>query len=273
MTPLISNARVLAVDVPNRRLTVELPSRQVVTVRMLHHGPADGVRVNHPAMPGRYTDGLVVFPVGDNRNGFWIGSIFMSQMDALTTNDDQFLEYNSHWSGAYELLDGEGRWTKSLPDGTYIQISDTTAKPATYRHTVDENQNQQLTLFPDSERVPNPPGPRHLYVHHASGTTVDIDPSGDVIVNGASGATCTLSFNNGTVVIDKNGAVDVNAAAGQHLNVSAGNAATQYTLVRTDLFVAAFNAHVHKDGANTTTPPVVQLTAANVESTMTNVSE
>jgi hypothetical protein len=329
MTPTISDARVLAVDVQNRRLTVELPSRQIVVVRMLIHGPADGVRVNHPAMPGRFTDGLVLFPVNDNRNGFWIGSVYKSQTDALTTNDDPFLEYNSHWSGAYEWMDGQGRWTKSFPDGTYIQVSDSTTKPTTYRHTVDTDQNQQLTQFTDSDRVPKPPSPRHLFIKHASGTTQDTDPKGNLTVTGAKGATCTLTFggatvvidqdgnivataaaghkveltanggtfqidkdgnilgnaaaghkveltaNGGTFQIDQNGGINVLASSGQHLNVSAGGGAVQYTLVRTDLLVASFNAHIHSNGnaGGNTGAPVTKLTAGSIQSAMANVSE
>lgn len=300
MTPTISNARVLAVDVANRRLTVSLPSRQIVVVRMLIHGPADGVRVVHTAMPGRFTEGLVVFPAGDNRNGIWIGAIYASQMDALTTNEDPFLEYNSHWSGAFEMMDGKGQWTKSFPDGTYVQVGDNTAKPATFRHTVDTRQNQQLTPFTDAERVPNPPSPRHVYVNHPSGTTQEIDPKGDVTVNGAPGARCTLKFNGAQIVLDErgsifgvaasgqqidlsanggsiqiapDGAINVNAAAGKHLNVSAGGAGVAFTLVRTDLLVAAYNGHVHPVGGGNTGPPVAQLTPATVQSTMTNVSE
>lgn len=302
MTPTISDARVLAVDVQNRRLTVELPSRQIVVVRMLIHGPADGVRVNHPAMPGRFTDGLVLFPVNDNRNGFWIGSVYKSQTDALTTNDDPFLEYNSHWSGAYEWMDGKGQWTKSFPDGTYIQVSDSTTKPTTYRHTVDKDQNQQLTQFTDSDRVPTPPSPRHLFIKHASGTTQDTDPKGNLTVTGAKGATCTLTFggatvvidqdgnivataaaghkveltaNGGTFQIDQNGGINVLASSGQHLNVSAGGGAVQYTLVRTDLLVASFNSHIHSNGnaGGNTGAPVTKLTAGSIQSAMANVSE
>jgi hypothetical protein len=302
MTPVLTNARVLAVDVKNRRLTVDLPSRQVVVVRMLIHGPADGVRVTHPAMPGRFTEGLVVFPAGDNRNGIWLGSIYSSQMDALTTDTDEFLEYSSHWSGAYEMLDGQGRWTKSFPDGTYIQVSDGTAKPPTYRHTVDAQQNQQLTPFTDQQRVPSPPSARHIFIKHASGTTQHTDPQGNLTVTGAEGATCTLAFGGATVIIDKDGnisasaasgqqvilnanggsvqidqhgAINVNAAGGQHLNVSAGGGGVQYTLVRTDLLVAAFNNHIHTNGNNgaDTGTPVTKLGAGDVQSTMAIMSE
>lgn len=302
MTSVLTSARVLAVDVPNRRLIVDLPSRQIVVVRMLIHGPADGLRVSHPAMPGRYTQGLVVFPSGDNRNGVWIGSLYMSQLDALSTDTDQFLEYNSHWSGSYEMLDGEGRWTKWFPDGTYLQVSDTTQAPPTFRHTVDGQQNQQLTQISDAERVPNPPSPRHIYVKHASGTTQHTDPQGNLTITGAKGATCTLTFGGATVVIDKdgnifataasgkiiqananggsaeidaNGAININAASGQHLNVSAGGGAVQFTLVRTDLLVSMFNGHIHSNGnqGQDTGAPVNKIVASQIQSTMANVSE
>lgn len=281
---------------------MDLPSRQIVTVQMLIHGPADGVRISHPAMPGRYTHGIVIFPAGDSINGFWIGAFNSSQEDALTTDTDQFMEYNSHWSGAWELLDQEGKWTKSFPDGTYIQSSDVTDKPTTYVHTVDAQQNQQLTEFTESQRVPSPPLPRHLYIHHAAGTDQDIDPSGNVVMNGAPGASLTLNFNGGTVTIDahgsitaaaasgqqveltanggflqinQSGAINGNAAPGQHMNFSAGGSATSFTLVRSDLLSQWLAGHTHTNGngGGNTGTPVQSIEPSTVQSTMANVSE
>ena len=131
-TPLISNARVVAVDVAHRRLTVTLPSTQTVSVRMGLHGPADGLRVNHPAMPGRGTEGIVLFPFGDNRNGVWICSLYVQQMDALTSDTDQFLEYNSHRSGHWRMLDGQGNFTESFADGSSLVVGCGAARSATY---------------------------------------------------------------------------------------------------------------------------------------------
>ena len=269
---------------------------------MGYHGPADAVRVSHRPMPGRGTWGLIAFPDGkDNRNGVWVCATYPAFVDALTTDTDQFMDYESHWSGAYEVMDQEGRWTKSFPDGTYIQVSDSTTKPTMYRHTVDGSENQQLTAFSDSERVPNPPSPRHFYISHPSGTTAHINPKGTTTVNGAPGATCTVNFNNATIVIDstgniictaasgqqfqanannghitidKNGAIWGDAAPGQHMRFSAGGAASPYTLIRTDLFLAAFNSHTHTDShGDTVNPPVKQLVPGDVQSIMTDVSE
>lgn len=302
MTPAITSARVLAVDIPSRRLVVELPSRQVVKVRMLHHGPADGLRVSHSAMPGRFTYGLVIFPGGDNRSGFWVGSFYGAQEDALATDTDQFLEYNSHWSGAYEVLDGEGRWTKAFPDGTFIQVSDSTTKPTLYRHTVDQSQNQQLTEFTDAERVKSKPSPRNVVIDHPSGTTHVIDTNGNVLVTGGQNSKCTLSFGGGTVTIDnkgnitataasgaevyltanggflqidQNGAINGNAASGQHMNFSAGDGATSFTLVRSDLLTNWLLNHTHLNGNNggNTGVPVQAINPGLIQSTMANVSE
>lgn len=302
MYPAIQECQVVAVNPKLRRLTVVTPSLQMVEVRAGYHGPADGVRVSHKALPGLGSWGLVAFPYGFNINGVWLCGTYPGFLDANTTDTDPFMEYDAHWSGAYELMDQTGQWLKSFPDGTFVQLATSTAKMPTYRHIVDENQNQQLELFKDSDRIPNPPSPRYLYINHASGTTAEVDPSGNTTVNGAKSATCTVQFNKSTVVIDgsgnitvtgasgaqikltanaayvtidKNGGIEANAAAGQNLKVSSGGAAASYTLVRTDLFLAAFNGHVHGNGhggANTTAP-VTALTAGNVQSTMTDVSE
>lgn len=273
MTPLISNARVLAVDPKNRQLVVALPSQQVVSVRMAVHGPADGVRVSHAAMPGRFTEGIVVFPFGDNRNGVWLASIYAAQDDAYTTETDQFAEYNSHWSGYYDYLDGNGQSLVSFPDGTYLLVSGSTAKPSFYRHIVDDQQNRQLEQFTDSQRVPNPPSARHTYLHHASGTFVDIDPSGNLTVSGASGAQIELKTNNGYVLIDNSGVVTVNSASGK-VNLSVGGASDQYTLVRTDLLVSWLSSHTHSNGNNgsPTGTPIQTITNSTIQSNVPEVS-
>jgi phage baseplate assembly protein gpV len=220
-TPTISNARVIAVDVPQRRLTVTLPSGQLVSVRMGIHGPADGLRVKHDAMPGRGTEGVVLFPGGDNRNGIWICSIYAQQMDALTTSTDQFLEYNSHWSGHFHLLDGQGNFTESFADGTFLQIGTTTAPPATYRNVVNAQQQRTATEITAAERVPNPPTPFNLTLRHATGTVVSIDPSGNPSITGAAGTAMTFTFGSTKMVIDANG-VHITGELDATGNVTAG---------------------------------------------------
>jgi phage baseplate assembly protein gpV len=218
---MISNARVIAVDVPERRLTVTLPSGQLVSVRMGIHGPADGLRVSHPAMPGRGTEGVVLFPAGDNRNGIWICSIYAQQMDALTTTTDQFLEYNSHWSGHYHLLDGQGNFTESFADGSFLQIGTTTAPPVTYRNVVNSQQQRTAVPVTAAQRVPNPPKPFNLTLRHATGTVVSIDPSGNPSITGAAGTAMTFTFGSTKMVIDANG-VHITGELDATGNITAG---------------------------------------------------
>lgn len=301
--PFLMEGRVVAVDVPNRRLVMDFPSAQLTGIgcKMLYTGPADAMRVSHKAMPGRGTWGLVAFPYGNAINGIWLGAHYPSFLDALSTNTDPFMDYDAHWSGAYEVMDKDGKWTKSFPDGTYIQSSDSTAKPTMYRHTVDSQQNQNLVEFKDTDRVPNPPSARHLFTHHASGTEIDIDPTGNVTITGATGATSTVTFgkatlvvdkngniyataaggsqvqltaNQGTLTVDQNGGIYGNAAPGQKVRLASGGSATTYTLVRTDLLVAAFNAHTHPDAqGGVTGTPTAPISDGTVQSIIANVSE
>lgn len=237
-TPSLSNARVLSVDVPSRRLTVSLPSTQIVVVQMGIHGPADGLRVSHPAMPGRGTFGLVAFPAGDNRNGIWICSIYSSQLDALTSDNDQFLEYNSHWSGHFDMLDQFGNYTQSFADGSYIQVGSGTTRPDTFRHTVDPQQNQQLTPLTQAERVPNPPPAFHATLNHSSGTIIAVDPQGNTTATGAPNATLTVSFGGSTLLMDASGnttlttgTFKVNGAVVATGDVTAGSGARNISLL------------------------------------------
>lgn len=224
MFPSFQECQVFSVDPNKRRVTVLTASGQQVEVRMGYPGPADAVRVAHHALPGRGSWGLCAFPYGDNRVGIWVCGTYPHLEDALTTETDPFMEYNSHWSGAYEMMDQSGQWIKSFPDGTFLQVSGSATKPKMYRHTVDQDQVQQLTEFTDSQRVPNKPNPRYLYLSHASGTTAQIDPKGNTSVTGAKDATFTITFNSATIVIDSNGSITATAANGQQFQANANNA-------------------------------------------------
>lgn len=167
---------------------------------------------------------MVLFPGGDNRNGFWIGSVYAQAMDALTTDTDQFLEYDSHWSGHYHLLDGGGNYTESFADGSFIQVGSGTTVPATSRHTVDGKQFRQVTPITQAERVPNPPKPFNITMRHISGTEAAIDPIGNTVVSGAAGASLTMKFGGTQASIDKTGNTVVSGAAGAALTVVFGGA-------------------------------------------------
>lgn len=290
MTPLISNARVISVDVPSRRLWVTLPSTQIVQVRTTFPGAADGLRVNHKALPGRGTEGLVLFPGGDNRNGFWIASIYAQAMDALTTQNDPYLEYDSHWSGHYRILDKNGNLTESHADGSFLQVGSGTAPPPTSRHTVDAKQVRQVTPLAQAQRVPNPPPPFNFTLRHITGTVALIDTAGNVVVSGAPAASSTHTFGGTTLHIDPSGNVNLAGASGASLTVTFGGATvnidssgnvsiTAPTSVKiggpgetlhpllTSLAAAVYNSHNH--GSNGAAAPTQQMTGGDQTTILT----
>jgi hypothetical protein len=248
ITPLIARARVVAVDVPSRRLMVSLPSTQIVIVQTGYHGQADGLRISHKALPIRGTEGLVVFPSGDNRNGVWLMSIYVQQVNALTTQTDANMEYDAHWSGFWRLLDGSGNLTNQFPDGTFIQIGSGTTPPATTRNIVNAKQEQEQTPVEMSDRVAKPPSPFNVTVKHATGTTLNVAPNGDVSVSGGAGNKMTMTFGGTVVTIDSQG-LHVNNSITAQGNITAGSGTNDSVTLQ---------LHTHKEngtGGGTTNPP------------------
>ncbi len=212
--PPLVHAQVMAHDPPfGVRVQLSNGMQLGQTVRVLQQGAADARRVNQMPLPGLGTWGLIAMPYGNPLNAVWMGSYY-SQNQAAYTSDatDPFVEYRSHFSGEYELLTGDGEWCRSFPDGTFLIASGSAVKPVTYRYDVDATQTQNRVEFPDSERNPNPPSPRYLYLSHASGTTVEIDPAGNTTVHGATGSVLTLTFGGTVLTINGSGNVDINAA-------------------------------------------------------------
>jgi hypothetical protein len=246
MVPILTQAVVIGQDPATGGLNVAFPSGQMAAypVKFGFHGPADGVRVNHPAMPGRGTWGIVAFPGGDDRAGVWISSVYNAMDDARTTNTDAFLEYNSHQSGYYETLDKTGQKVIAFPDGTNIVVGNDTAKPTTYRHVVDDKQFAKLQAFPDAERVPTPPSPFAVNIRVASGVHISIDPTGVVLVDVGSG----------NAVLEMHPSGTINLLAATRINIG-GLAETLYRLID-ERAIAIFNGHTHSDpqGGNTGPP-------------------
>jgi hypothetical protein len=214
--PLFSEAMVLSPDPKAPGLRVILASGQMpsLPVKVGHHGAADGAAVDQKPLPRPGTWGLCAFPGGDNRNGVWLCSLYLSQVDAYTSETDPNMDFQAHYSGAFELLDGQGNWTKSFPDGTFIQAAATAGVPTLNRHVVDATQTRQLVPFTPSQRVGSAQTPRTLTISHASGTTQVTSPSGAVAITGAEGAPITITFGGSTVVMNANGTMSLTDASG-----------------------------------------------------------
>lgn len=257
MVPILTQAVVISQDPVTGGLNVAFPSGQMAAypVKFGFYGPADGVRINHPAMPGRGTWGIVAFPGGDDRAGVWISSIYNAMDDARTTNTDAFLEYNSHQSGYYETLDNTGQKVIAFPDGTNIVIGASTSKPTTYRHVVDDEQFAQLQEFTDAERVPNPPGAFSIIIRTASGVVLAVEPDGRV----------TINVHENTAVFQLLPEGVANLQATTRINIGSF-AETLYRLID-ERAIAILNSHTHPDMQGGDTGPPNQTISAGSETT------
>ena len=184
--PQIVHAQVWSVDPEAGLIYVQTSSLAIpMPVKPLHHGQADGVRVRQAPLPLPSTWGICIFPYGDARNGVWLGGYYSTLMDARTAGDPN-ADYTAWFDGGWELVDSQGQHTRVYSDGSYVQVAGSTALPSPTRHIVNSKQVQEKVPFTQAQRVPNPPSPRYMYIKHASGTTLEIDPSGNVIINGAT---------------------------------------------------------------------------------------
>ena len=260
----IEPMQIVSVDAVRRRLNCRFKSGAGpgIPVRMGLQGAADGVRVNQSPMPGPLTWGLVAFPGGDSRSGVWITSVYTSDVDAFTGDGDPYINYQSHWSGAYDLLDGNGQRWSGTPDGSYWCQAQTPGPPTLTKHVVDATQTRVPKAVTPASLVTTAPAPMPWRYHHASGTQVDIADDGHITIQIAAVGV--------VVEISAVGAVTFSLPAGQTFDVTGGGSAGD-ALALVSKLVTAFNAHLHEDGGAGV--PTVPWTAATIQSALVKVQE
>jgi hypothetical protein len=183
MFPTISHAQVIGYDSENNGVWIQMPSGQTIMLqaRSLYEGNADGIRVHQKPLPYIGSWGLVCFPYGDDRFPIWLGSYYPNFINALTSGsdiDDSQLDYYSHASGYYAVLDSQGQMYLRFPDGSQISANTDNSQPTTYRHSIDPIGAQTRIVFPDDQRNPNPPPPFYLAVKHPTGASATCNPDG-----------------------------------------------------------------------------------------------
>lgn len=243
-------------------------------VRVGLNNAADGLRISQRPLPGIGTWGIVAFPYGDERNGTWLCSILPSSIDAITTNNDKldpFLDYESHFSGYWSLLDGLGNMSMQWPDGSYFTVASGTALPTLYRHTVDGNQAQQKTPLTHAERVSNVPNPFVMQYVSAAGTSVVVDVSGSVTVSGATNATMDLTFNGAHINVDTSGNISLNTTGVINHELNGASASDALVLVSKLVTWLANHTHTDPQGGVTGTP-VQSITSGTIASTIAKTS-
>jgi len=272
--PFITKAWVRGYDAEQRLLyVIGAGGQSVPPVRMLFAGPADGAAVNQVEMPRIGTAGLVIFPNQDSRDGFWLGSIYDSPTNAITSDSGSpFENYFAHWCGAFRYLDEKGDFTYWSPDGSYFKLGETTSVPTVYRHEyqVDGTSSIERNEYPVSERVAKTASPKYLHIHHASGTSATIDPSGNATLDITTGKTFTINCNGASIEIDASGNVKINSASG---------AQTQFNDITDSLALVSktvqwLSEHEHIDSVGgTTSPPVTPIDSTTIESERVTVDK
>lgn len=259
MMPLVTTGMVVSQDPANGGVNVVLKTSlggPAISVRMTYEY-ADPLRIKQSPLPVKGTWGILLFPYGDVRNGFWLRSYLPSQQDAINASSpsanpqdavtDAFQDYEAHWSGYWRLLDYKGQETIVWPDGTTLVIGLGTAVPTTYRHVVENNAKTQ-SEFTQGQRVPNPPEPFLVNINFANGFSI--------LINGSGGVT-------------------INFPSGEFFNITQNEISPSDSLVLVSKFLSAFNTHVHggvQRGGSATDPPVTQLTTSDVETGIINIS-
>lgn len=279
MMPLISVGIVTAHAPPLHAVNVTLrTSGQALgwPVRMLTHNSADGLRINQKPLPGIGTWGVIGFPHGDERNAVWMGSFHPSALDAITTQNDAldpFIDYESHFSGFWKMLDGAGNFSMQFPDGSAMIVGAGTDLPELFRHTVDASGAQVQIPFTHAERVPNKPTPFNFQLTTAKGTVFGVDPDGNVTVTGATGAGCTLSFGGASLNISSTGVVTLNTESVFNIELAGAGATDALALV--SKLVTWLAAHTHggvTPGSGASGQPVQPITAATIQSVVAKIS-
>lgn len=179
-----------------------------ISVKVGTHGGNNAFVVQQEPLPTIGTWGIVGFTDGDTRAGVWKHAIPASMVDAYTTGpkSSPYDRYHSYWAGGWYYQQGDtGEATWYYPDGTNIVVNAAGAAPAMYRHTVDSTQTRQRTAITQTQRRPaGPTAANWVKLNHVSGSTVSVDPSGNVAANVVSSAAWTAIVGSAEILANQN---------------------------------------------------------------------
>lgn len=203
----------------NNTLMVMLRSGQQLgtPVNCTYDGLADNYCIDQQPLPIVGTWGLIGFVYADDRNAFWIKSLYIQPGTAINkgiSGTDNTVKYQSHPSGDFTYLDESGTNAHFYADGSTFLTSTNTTFP---EFPINVVQNGQITQVPlaNSDRITQ--NTFNFSFNHASGTDVEIDSTGNTSVTLASGASATITQGSFSIKIDGSGNVTV---IGQTVNIS-----------------------------------------------------
>lgn len=264
----VIQAQITAHSPPDKvQIVFKMMGQSVSAPARLGREYIDPIRARQKPMPAIGSWGIILLPNGDIRNATWVCAVSPSLADALTQSQpadptDPFIDYEAHFSGHWDFMDGKGNVATQFADGSTLVMGATSGVPTIYRRIVDEKQTQQIKEFTRAQRILAPPSGFYANFHHISGTSFSVDPSGNFMVSGATGASMTLSFGpsgaHTTLIIDSSGHAFLNLSGSQTFDITQNNASASDWLVLVSKFLTKFNAHTHSGvqagGANSGAP-------------------
>lgn len=231
MIPHISRAMVYSHDTRLWGVRVMLLSGQIppFTFQVVRPGYSDGYRIKQTPLPVIGTWGVVALVNGDSRAGYWIGSVDTNYITAVQDIGDSSVDFYSHISGYVSYLDKTGTHYTQFSDGTYVLNSSSVTPPSLTRNVVNADQSVSVATLNLSDRIQTVPSPRYCTLSHATGTEIQINPSGGVSVDVASGGTLTGTCGGTSLEIDSSGNTTVTGASGSEMTLSFNGATIQIT--------------------------------------------
>ena len=215
-------------------------SSNLLKVHVMEHRA--GVYYGDLDLPRKGDWGLVVFPHGSDQYPVWIGSLYQDFNSLATANAHE--KISQHDSGVWSKIDAAGNYEVAYPDGSYLRIGSGTALSPRTRQRRQGTMRQTVPYAMPAKASPT------VFFRHSAGTTITIDPSGNLTIEGGSEVTVQST------------------QAGAHVHI--GGAVSEDFMAKLGALtkiVSAFNAHTHGGvmaGGGVTAAPATQIVLAPV---------
>ena len=158
---------------------------------------ADGYYISQSPLPRKGTLVLCAFPMGDDRNGVVIGSLYGSNLSAITSGvseNDAYIDYARYPNNIWRMADDNANLTWAHPSGLTLNINNSGTTPLSPTYNITSSANPELTEVlpvPAPAQTPSP----YIYITHPSGSSLLLDPSGNYTTKITGTSSSSISGN------------------------------------------------------------------------------
>ena len=158
---------------------------------------ADGYYISQSPLPRKGTLVLCAFPMGDDRNGVVIGSLYGSNLSAITSGvseNDAYIDYVRYPNNIWRMADDNANLTWAHPSGLTLNINNSGTTPLSPTYNITSSANPELTEVlpvPAPAKTPSP----YLYITHPSESSLLLDPSGNYTTKITGTSSSSISGN------------------------------------------------------------------------------